>query len=1581
MAKFEQHQTDTSTSAEGRTSDERVGCAPSRTGAQLFFDFENDAHNALRSKGLADDAIVAPSLNTDASPNGALYERSLWGDVGESDTASANATGATPGSIATSLKRPPWEQFALRFAALLEAEPCGNFNNSAIAQLSRELFGSSAGRGRDAYDAAEAGLNIYLDRIGLDLGDVSGSMRWLRRLEARMPRQTRRDEVQVELQQFSTPPAEAVLVVAAAALRAGIQVLEPSAGTGNIAVLARMLGGDVDTNEIDERRRSLLALQGFSPTAVDAERLDNLLPTDKFYDAVVMNPPFSATGGRVRGHSTEFGARHVEQALLRLKPGGRLVAIVGRGMALDRPMFRAWWGEIEQRFRVRANIGMDGNVYAKFGTSFDHQIIVIDHDGPTVSESDIVTGSGLSVHEAYELLKGLSQEDVYGRIRKRAAATGRTGTTGDVSARSGPRGRPGDRTDRVSAGGRGGGHSSAAGRTGDNGAVVDLEPPYGGAPTGAGADGDAGTETRATEPAAGQGSDARVGGAGATEHAGPPGDAVGQLEREARAAALRIEEGTVFAEYRVQKAIVRGAQPHPARIVESTAMASVEPPDPAYQHHLPAEVISEERISDLQLEDVIYAGQATEVLLPDRSRKGHWNGDGTGIGKGREIYAFIYDQLQRGRQKHVHISASHQLHADAERDRDAVGVPLRLIHQARYAPDEPIQADCGVLFTTYTMLSMDFDGERQRFRQLTDWLGPDFDGVIAFDEAHFMKNAAVTPHGGKATVDEGTLRGNMGITLQRLYPQARVRYFSATGATEARHMAPYERLGLWGVGAPFADFSAFLVAMERGGVAAMEMLCRDLKSVGTYLARTISYGPTRLPDGSTVPESAVEYEPLVHQLTEAERRQYDEIADLWSELLVAFETGEKNACQRRNAGRYAQFYSAQQRFFLQLMMAYALPDVIPEIEKDVAQGRSVVVSLFNTGEAQAERKVRDARAQGLELREMDATPREMIVQLIENQFPIYQYQERTDPVTGNVISVRVEDAAGNPEINRENQRRQQQLLDKVADMDFPHNPMDALTARFGVDTVAEISGRTHRWENGRYVRRKLHGVHRRQLNEYETRLFQGGRKRLAILSGAGAIGISVHADLEAQNQQRRVFYAFQLSWSADQQMQAFGRVHRSNQASAPVIRLVLLDLAGQKRLVNAVSKRLAALGALTKGERLSLSGELFRPEDVTDEYGKAALTRLYREVVLNTHAEQGLGLRELERMGVLNREKTAVRDSYASNVEQFLNRIMVLHVEQQNRFFELFYERYLAAVEAAKRAGAFDFGVEEIRARNLRSVAETQTLFVDPASGARTTLHELEGEVDVERHTFETVLAIYAGEGLYRNLRSGRIYGVGPHLDTRAGEVLLIGVKGPRRGLERSELAEKYERVERDEARRWWEAEYAQTPATEVRRFHILSGAIFPVYDKIMGSSGIHNVKIARATLVDGRALVGLNLSPSDVPNVKQRLGIGTPLGEASPAEILGLLAGGAVIELDNGWHLITARIAGDEVVELVLNGVAANRAELERYGLSEEIISYKRRRFVLLEHASAILPALLRKRRPIREITATCRDGEPNAR
>ena len=53
--------------------------------------------------------------------------------------------------------------------------------------------------------------------------------------------------------------------------------------------------------------------------------------------------------------------------------------------------------------------------------------------------------------------------------------------------------------------------------------------------------------------------------------------------------------------------------------------------------------------------------------------------------------------------------------------------------------------------------------------------------------------------------------------------------------------------------------------MEAGGVAAMEVVARDLKALGLYQARALSY------DG-------VEVEPLEHPLTPEQRRIYDAYA-------------------------------------------------------------------------------------------------------------------------------------------------------------------------------------------------------------------------------------------------------------------------------------------------------------------------------------------------------------------------------------------------------------------------------------------------------------------------------------------------------------------------------------------------------------------------------------------------------------------------------------------------------------------------------------------------------------------------------
>src|SRR5258705_11433015 len=71
----------------------------------------------------------------------------------------------------------------------------------------------------------------------------------------------------------------------------------------------------------------------------------------------------------------------------------------------------------------------------------------------------------------------------------------------------------------------------------------------------------------------------------------------------------------------------------------------------------------------------------------------------------------------------------------------------------------------GVLFATYATLRTDERGEKlSRVRQIVEWLGSDFDGVIVFDESHAMQNAV----GGKGERGDqaASQQGRVGLRLQ-----------------------------------------------------------------------------------------------------------------------------------------------------------------------------------------------------------------------------------------------------------------------------------------------------------------------------------------------------------------------------------------------------------------------------------------------------------------------------------------------------------------------------------------------------------------------------------------------------------------------------------------------------------------------------------------------------------------------------------------------------------------------------------------------------------------------------------------------
>ena len=65
---------------------------------------------------------------------------------------------------------------------------------------------------------------------------------------------------------------------------------------------------------------------------------------------------------------------------------------------------------------------------------------------------------------------------------------------------------------------------------------------------------------------------------------------------------------------------VVGGASHPGVIVETPGLANVEPPPITYRPHLPKELSISGKLSTMQIERIIYAGQAHGQRLADGSR-------------------------------------------------------------------------------------------------------------------------------------------------------------------------------------------------------------------------------------------------------------------------------------------------------------------------------------------------------------------------------------------------------------------------------------------------------------------------------------------------------------------------------------------------------------------------------------------------------------------------------------------------------------------------------------------------------------------------------------------------------------------------------------------------------------------------------------------------------------------------------------------------------------------------------------------------------------------------------------------------
>ena len=1335
----------------------------------------------------------------------------------------------------------------------------------------------------DAYDAVEAALVLQVRRLAHQVSRLEAApadvVALLAGLSALTLTHTRRSEEQLALDQFSTPLELGAVAVLAAQIRPGDRVLEPSAGTGLLAIVAEACGATLELNEIAPTRAALLdgLFPAASRTRHDAQHLADLLSSSGSFDAIVSNPPFQKLEA------------HLHAAIRTLADGGRLAAIVPTRLFED----QAALSSLSAHSRVVAMLAFPPRAYAKHGTSTDTGLLVIDR----TSEAGVPVGPVVRPETLADLAT------VAAGIDPRPTARPRTFRVVAPVARLQPHARA---------------LAMPAWRLGFLASSASI--------------------TYETKDWTGEGRDVGL-----------------------------------YQAYQVARLSLPGAPEHPSALVEAAAMASVSPPKPTYRPVLPDSILAKGLLSDAQLETVIYAGEAHAAMLPGawmvkdaahevslvademegavRFRRGFFLGDGTGCGKGRQIAGVVADNMAQGRVKAVWLSKTEALLEDARRDWSAIGgSPTDIVPQSAWKQGEAIAIETGILFTTYATLRQPARGVKaSRLGQIVGWLGSDFDGVIVFDESHALANASGGAKGSRG-LKKASLQGMAGLAIQNLLPLARVFYVSATGATQPENLAYASRLGLWGgPGAPFNTRADFMTACDKGGVAVMELIARELKALGLYIARSLSF------DG-------VEYEAVGHALTEADVEIWDAWADAYQvihahlrqalDAVGAHDDQGKPKTPLAASAAHSAFESTKQRFFAGLLAGLKAPTLIRSIRSDLAEGRSAVVQIVSTNEAVMERRLAEIPPEEWSNLQIDLSPKDQVLDYLQNAFPVHVMEEVKDP-SGKVVELRPLMVDGRSVVSQPALALREALVVKLACLPGVQGVLDAVIEAFGPDHMAEITGRSRRvvTRDGRRV------VERRGASaaKSETDAFMSLRKRILVFSDAGGTGRSYHADLAAGNQQRRRHYLAEPGWRADAAIQGLGRSHRTNQACAPLFSPLTTNIHGERRFLSTIARRLDSLGALTRGERRATSNGLFRASDnLESPWAHRALQGFYLALSMGTVDGWTLqGFMQKTALNLLDADGGLKASDDMPPMHTFLNRLLALRIEDQNSLFATFDAMLAGIVERAQARGELDHGMEDVVADDLEVLSE-EVIRTDASTGAETRLVRFSMKTRRRIVTSEAALNEVghlpaAAVSYIVNRKSGGVALLEAGLTTIDDKDQLVPAVRLRRPLKRTVLTvaeyneSAWEIVAPAVWRAAWDGEVAAADPWWREEIALVTGILLPVWAHLPNK----RAWVRRIKAPDGRRWLGRVLEPQDVAKLKAALGLTeTAAALAAQADVAGMiLKDRQSISLTGGLWLRRARVMDSWRIELV-NG-AKHSAEGQALGCFVEIINYQPRVFV----------------------------------
>ncbi len=197
-------------------------------------------------------------------------------------------------------------------------------NNEVMRVLSRASIEGCGVRLKDQLDRHLYGqVNKVLEAAGGRWNRKAGAHVFTSCAEARLDQILLTGEVVVPKDEFEFFPTPANIVdrmMATAEIKAGMKMLEPHAGRGNIAIPCAERGAEVHCIDLMPDNAKALAGDVRLASVVETDFL-TVVPL-RGYDAVLLNPPFSR----------QADIRHTIHALKFVRPGGVLVGILSAGV-------------------------------------------------------------------------------------------------------------------------------------------------------------------------------------------------------------------------------------------------------------------------------------------------------------------------------------------------------------------------------------------------------------------------------------------------------------------------------------------------------------------------------------------------------------------------------------------------------------------------------------------------------------------------------------------------------------------------------------------------------------------------------------------------------------------------------------------------------------------------------------------------------------------------------------------------------------------------------------------------------------------------------------------------------------------------------------------------------------------------------------------------------------------------------------------------------------------------------------------------------------------------------------------------